>query len=86
MHEDSLAKEATIASIEKKPNRIADIFNQMSSVDEVRAWIKQDPIGVWHEYPRGCALLGLLTDGMNECKYKSELAEDVKELENRWWR
>lgn len=67
-------------------NYITDQFNALGSADEVRALIRQDPWGVWAEYPRGSDYLSRLIAGMITCKYSAELFDLASNLYDEWWR
>ncbi|MBC3882677.1 hypothetical protein H8K35_14895 [Undibacterium sp. LX40W] len=84
MTEENQAEKNTKVPFDKNPNNVAEILNRMSTIDEVREWIKHEPFGIWDEYPRGRALLSMLLRGMANCKYGHELTEDIQDLENRW--
>lgn len=73
-------------SIINTPNSITDQFNALGNADEVRALIRQDPWGVWAEYPRGSYYLDRLITGMITCKYSAELFDLASNLYDEWWR
>lgn len=66
-------------------NAFSKLFDEMSSPDEVRSWIKKDPYQLWSEHPRGGGQFDSMLSGLARSKYASELKEDMKELYHAWY-
>ena len=76
---------ARLTNPDGEKNAFSKLFDQMSSADEVRKWIKKDPHQLWGEYPRGGGQFDLMLSGLARCKYANELKDDMTKLYHAWY-
>ena len=70
---------------EHYPNSFTKIFDELQTVDEVRDLIAKDSWDLWGEYPRGSSRFDSLLIGINTCKHRHLMEQDLICLYESWY-